>query len=138
MQDSNYFNLAIAPILRSMPQQKLRVLAELQVRRGGGGGGGGGVSLPRRGGGVGGDSDSRGPAVAAAALVLINSNSGSIRVYIHTAWSSSLARVGVSQVALSLFIYWGGGVKYGTLGVCGGLRQPCSITVTVPCTAAEA
>lgn len=30
-QDSNYFNLAIAPILRSMPQQKLRVLAELQV-----------------------------------------------------------------------------------------------------------
>lgn len=31
LQDSNYFNLAIAPILRSMPQQKLRVLAELQV-----------------------------------------------------------------------------------------------------------
>jgi hypothetical protein len=30
-QDSNYFTLAIAPILRSMPQQKLRVLAELQV-----------------------------------------------------------------------------------------------------------
>lgn len=30
VKDSNYFNLAIAPILRSMPQQKLRVLAELQ------------------------------------------------------------------------------------------------------------
>jgi hypothetical protein len=35
LQDSNYFNLAIAPILRSMPQQKLRVLAELQVCCGG-------------------------------------------------------------------------------------------------------
>jgi hypothetical protein len=35
LQDSNYFNLAIAPILRSMPQQKLRVLAELQVCAGG-------------------------------------------------------------------------------------------------------
>lgn len=32
-QDSTYFNLAIAPILRSMPQQKLKVLAELQVRK---------------------------------------------------------------------------------------------------------
>jgi hypothetical protein len=33
-QDSTYFNLAIAPILRNMPQQKLRVLAELQVHYG--------------------------------------------------------------------------------------------------------
>lgn len=31
IKDSTYFNLAIAPILRKMPPQKLAVLADLQV-----------------------------------------------------------------------------------------------------------
>lgn len=34
IKDSTYFNLAIAPILRKMPPQKLAVLADLQVRTG--------------------------------------------------------------------------------------------------------
>jgi hypothetical protein len=32
IKDATYFNLAIAPILRKMPPQKLAVLADLQVR----------------------------------------------------------------------------------------------------------
>lgn len=71
--DTTYFNLAIAPILRNMPQQKLRVLAELQVRaHGTTGGTHGNVGIREIGTAAGSTGSGAGQNVASAFAPLLN------------------------------------------------------------------